>query len=189
MSSKIKITDKTYSPATPYPLATALRAAMPDAEIAQIHFQSESAVSFDTKKFKTDQIVFADSVFSKLFPLHVKQGSIKRALAEPGFAILTEETAHRFFGNENPVGKRIKVENIIEVQVAAVIANAPGNSHLPYSMLVSYASLQPEFIGGFPLDQWGLTAAGFTYIALPNSNKVRQAESVLASIAVSVLAE
>ena len=62
---------------------------MPDEKlISQIHFQKDDVISFDNKKFKEQNIVFADSVFPKLFPLTVKQGSIQRALAEPGFTIL-----------------------------------------------------------------------------------------------------
>jgi ABC-type antimicrobial peptide transport system permease subunit len=177
-------TGKTYSPITPYPLAVAMRASMPGEKlISQIHFQKDDAISLDNKKFKEENIVFADSVFPKLFPLIVQQGSIQRALAEPGFTILTETTARKFFGNANAVGKRIKVANLVDLQVAAVIADAPSNSHLPYNMLISYASLRPEFIGGFPLDQWGLNAAGFTYIALPNQNQVQHIQTALASIA------
>ncbi len=184
VKSSMRSNGKTYGPVTPYPLATALRAAMPGEKlISQIHFQKDDVISFNSKIFKEQNIVFADSVFPKLFPLTVKQGSIQRALAEPDFTILTEETAHKFFGNENPIGKRIKIANLVDLQVAAVIANAPANSHLQYNMLVSYSSLKPEFIGGFPLDQWGLNAAGFTYIALPNQNQRRQVQAALTSIA------
>ncbi len=95
---------KTYGSITPYPLATALRAEMPGKKlISQIHFQKDDVISFENKKFKEQDIVFADSVFPKLFPLTVKQGSIERALSEPNFTILTEETAHKFFGNNNPI--------------------------------------------------------------------------------------
>lgn len=175
---------KTYGPVTPYPLATSLRIAMPDEKlISQIHFQKEDVISFENKKFKTENILFADSIFPKLFSLSVKQGNVQKALAEPGFVILTEATAHKFFGKDDPVGKRIKIANLVDLQVAAVIANAPANSHLQYNVLISYASLRPEFIGGLPLDQWGLNASGFTYIGLSSPNKVQQVQASLASIA------
>ena len=34
-------------------------------------------------------------------------------------------------------------------------------------MIVSMSSFTPDFIGGFPIDHWGLTARGYTYIVLP----------------------
>jgi ABC-type antimicrobial peptide transport system permease subunit len=177
-------TGKNYSAITPYPLATAMRAAMPGEKlISQIHFQKDDVISFDDKKFKEQNIVFADSVFPKLFPLTVQEGSLQRAFSEPGFAVLTEETAHKFFGNSDAIGKRIKIANTVDLQVVAVIANAPSNSHLPYNMLISYASLIPVFIGGFPLDQWGLNASGFTYIGLPDKSQVHRVETALATIA------
>ena len=183
VKSATRSTGKTYSAITPYPLAAALRATTSMKLISQIHFQREDVISFDNKKFKEENIVFADSVFPRLFPLTVKQGSIGRALTEPGFAIVTEETAHKFFGNENPIGKRVKIANLVDLQVAAVIANAPANSHLQYNMLISYPSLKPEFIGGFPLDQWGLNSAGYTYIGLPDENQTGHVNAALASIA------
>jgi ABC-type antimicrobial peptide transport system permease subunit len=184
VKSAASATGKTFSPVTQYPLATAMRAAMPDEKlISQIHYQKDDIISFGDKKFKEQNIIFADSVFPKLFPLSVKQGSIQRALAEPGFAILTEETAHKFFGNESAIGKRIKIANLVDLQVAGVVADAPANTHLPYNMLISYASLKPEFIGGLPLDEWGVNSAGYTYIGLSNPNLVQHTETVLSSIA------
>jgi len=177
-------TGKSFSPITPYPLASALRAQMQDEKlISQIHFQEDVIVTADERKFKEANIVFADSVFPQLFHLAVKKGSIRNAFSQPGFAVLTQSTAKKYFGEEESIGKRIKIENILEVEIAAVIEDAPGNSHLPYKILVSYLSMKPEFIGGFPLDQWGINANGFTYIGLNDIHKTKQVEAALASIA------
>ena len=176
-------TDRKNSPATPYPLAAGMRTAMPDQKlISQIHFETENVFSFGDKKFKEKNIVFADSVFPKLFSLTVKQGSIQRALAEPGFVILTETAAKRYFGAADPVGKRIKLAALLDLEVAAVVADAPSNSHLPYHALVSYPSLTKHFLGDLPMDQWDMTASGFTYIGLRGDNQVKQVETILASL-------
>src|SRR5665213_932481 len=184
VENSVSSNGKTYTPVTQYPLATALRTAMPDEKlISQIHYLNRGLIAFSNKKFKEENIIFADSVFPSLFPLKVKQGSIKTALAEPGFAILTETTARKFFGNADAVGKRFKMENLVDLQVAAVVADAPSNTHLPYNMLVSFSNLRPEFIGGLPLDQWGVSSQGFTYIELKNRNEVKHTETELNVIA------
>jgi putative ABC transport system permease protein len=181
---------KTFSAVTPYPLAPALRTAIPGEElISQIHFERETEVSFDDKKFKEKNVVFADSVFPKLFPLTVKQGSIQKALSAPGFTILTEESAKRFFGKEGAVGKRIRLANLVDLQVAAVVADIPSNTHLPFNMLVSYLSFKPDFIGGFPIDQWSVGAAGYVYIGLLGDNKVKHTETILTSLVTKNLNE
>lgn len=184
VESSVSANGKTYTPVTQYPLATALRTAMPDEKlISQINYLNKGYISFGNKKLKEEKIIFADSVFPRLFSLKVKQGSIQRALSEPGFTILTESTAHKFFGKADPIGKRFKMENLVDLQVAAVVADAPSNTHLPYNMLVSISNLRPEFIGGLPIDEWGVSSQGFTYIGLQNKNEVKHTEAELASIA------
>jgi len=177
-------TGEVYSATTQYPLATAMRTAMPEEKlISQIHSQAKDIVTVGDKKFTEFNIIFADSVFPRMFPMQAKAGSLQRALAEPGFAVLTEKTAHRYFGNADPIGRRIKVANLIDLQVAAVVADPPSNTHLPYNLLVPYRNMNKALIGGFPIDSWSVTADGFAYIGLSSENKVRQVEAQLASIA------
>ncbi|MBN9382130.1 MAG: ABC transporter permease [Chitinophagaceae bacterium] len=177
-------TGEVYSATTQYPLAAAMRAAMPEEKlISQIHYQGKDVVTVGDKKFTEFNIIFADSVFPRMFPMQVKAGSLQRALADPGFGILTEKTAHRYFGNTDPIGQRIKVANLIDLQVAAVVADPPSNTHIPYSMLVPYGNMNRALIGGFPIDSWSVTAEGYAYIGLSGENKVKLVEAQLASIA------
>jgi ABC-type antimicrobial peptide transport system permease subunit len=155
-----------FNAVTPYPLARGMRTAMPGEKyISQIHFDKESSVQVPGQPIvKAGAIVFADSVFPKLFPLVLRAGSLDRAFSERGFVVLTESSAHRYFGAADAIGKRLKVDGLIDLSVAAVVADPAPNSHLPYDMLISYPSLTKEMIGGFPLDQWSLTANGYVYI-------------------------
>jgi putative ABC transport system permease protein len=154
-----------YNAVTPYPLAAALRVAMPDQPyISQIHWERETTVLIGTTVLKEKNVVFADSVFPRLFPIQLREGSLTRVLGNSGFAVLTETTAERYFGHVDAVGKRIRIGNTLELQVAAVIADPPANTHLPYHMLVSYPSLTNDFIGGLEMKEWTLSANGFTYI-------------------------
>jgi putative ABC transport system permease protein len=174
----------TSEPVTPYPLATAMRTAMPEeALISQIHNHNNGVISFGDKKIKEERILFVDSIFPALFPIVVKSGSSKDVLSKPGFVLLTERTAGKFFGDENPVGKRLKLDNRVDLQVAAVIADAPGNTHLPYSMLVSYLSLNTDLAGGLPIDQWGMNMNGFVYMGMKTNRSTDPVEKSLADIA------
>ncbi len=169
---------------TPYPLATAMRTAMPDQPlISQIHFDKDGTITVDNKNFKEKNVVFADSVFPRLFPLKVIEGSLQRAFSEPGFIVLTQSAATRYFGKENAIGKKILYAGFIDLQVAAVIQDAPSNTHLPYHVLISYLSMSGHLIGDFPLDQWGMHADGFVYIGLPDQGQINRTETILRSIA------
>ena len=81
VNNSVASTGKTYGAPTPYPLATAMRAAMPDQKlISQIHFEKEDLISFGETKLKEKNVVFADSVFPRLFTLTVVQGEIKKGI-------------------------------------------------------------------------------------------------------------
>ncbi len=145
-----------YNAVTPYPLATAMRTALGDQKyIAQIQFDKDNLlVTVGTKKFSENSVIFADSVFPKIFPLTILSGSLQRALSEPGFAVLTQTLATKYFGHEPAIGKRIRYQNLLDLEIAAVIADPPANSHLPYSMLIlTYAASLPG-----PKDHWRLPA-------------------------------
>jgi putative ABC transport system permease protein len=196
-----------YQAVTPYPLARGLRAAMPAQTIAgqrapggttsgqaapgqplvsQIDYDKESGIQLPGQQMmKTGAVVFADSVFPRLFPLEVRAGSLQHALSEKGYAVLTASMARRLFGAADPIGKRMKLDNQLDLSVAAVVADPAPNTHLPYDMLVSYASFTKDFIGGFSLDQWTLTAEGYTYVGFSGEGipgQVAQTERILANV-------
>jgi len=176
-----------YQSVTPYPLATGLRAAMPgNTLVSQIDYEKESIVRLPGQQsMKTGPIVFADSVFPKLFPLTVQAGSLQRAFADKDKVVLTASAAKRYFGRADPIGKRMKVGDLVDLWVAAVVADPAPNTHLPYELLVSYSSFTKDLIGGFSLDTWTLTAEGYTYVGFSGGGipgQVAQTERVLAGL-------
>jgi ABC-type antimicrobial peptide transport system permease subunit len=118
-----------------------------------------------------------------VFHFAVKSGNAGAALARPGTVLLAEKTATRLFGAENPVGKNLKLAGILNLEVAGVIADSPGNSHLPFSMLVSYPSLTSDFVGGLQLDDWGINSNGYAYMRLPSQFSLAQFQERLHALA------
>lgn len=173
---------KTNTAVTQYPLAPVIRTAMPGLLVSQVHYQKNDVIAFGNKKFKESNIFFADSVFPKLFPVTVKQGNVQKALAEPGYAVLTESTAKKYFGNTDAVGQRFKLDDFMSLEVGAVIADVPSNSHLQYNMLAGFRNMDSKLVGGFPLNEWGLRANGYTYVGFTGADKVKNIEHALAGI-------
>ena len=92
---------------------------------------------------------FADPGLIRIFDFDVLGGDPEAALDRPNGVVLTETTAHRLFGDEDPVGKSLEVqaEDFPEFaeggfEVGAVIDDLPHNTHLDFDMLISTSTLQ-----------------------------------------------
>ena len=71
----------------------------------------------------------------------------KTALKNPFSVMLSEETARKYFGNEDPMNKVLRANNQFDVKVTGVYKGFPANSHMHPGMLVSFSTLNdPECI-------------------------------------------
>ena len=68
-------------------------------------------VRYQDKLFNENRFRFADNSFLEMFTFPIIKGDSKLALTEPNSVVITEETAERYFGEKNPVGKVINIEN------------------------------------------------------------------------------
>ena len=89
-----------------------------------------------------DHISFADNSILDMFDIPLQVGNPSNALEEPNTAILTQEIAARLFGNEDPLGKTIKINNRFELKVNGIFDNLPKNSHLPLGIVISYTTFR-----------------------------------------------
>ncbi len=159
---------------TPFPLANAIRN-----EVSGIDFVSLAHPVYTKivevsagRRFLQQNILAVEPDFLEIFQVKAVQGDVYKALRQPYQAVLTESTAKKFFGNENPIGKTIsfEVNKKFEFTVGAVIQDFPANTHLPASMLVSYAYnenfLKPN------LDGWTYVSGTETLLVLsPDANR------------------
>jgi putative ABC transport system permease protein len=157
-----------YGSSTPYPFANAFRNDFPDVPlVTQMHYEGEATIKLGDHKQKIDYVLFADSLFFDVFDFEVLSGNPKVDLGQPGKVFLTKSLADKLLkGEKNGV---IKLNNRVELEVAGIVADPPPNSHIRFSMVVSMSSLTGDFIGGLPLDHWGLTASGLVYMVLPEN--------------------
>lgn len=161
---------------TPYPFANAFRQDFSDVPLAtQIHYQEEGFVTVGTEKQEIEKVVFADSVFFKVFDFGVISGNPSKDLGEPNKAFVTEGLAEKL---KVTVGSKIKIDNKLDVEVVGLLKNVPPNSHLQYNMVVSMPSFTKQYFG-WPVDRWGLNSSGFSYIVLPSRVTPEQVEARL----------
>jgi putative ABC transport system permease protein len=106
------------------------------------------------------------SVFD-VFSFPPVAGDPHTALQDPFALVLTQSVAQRLFGDDNPIGKTLEVNNSHEYHVTAVIEDLE-RTHLRFDMLAPFANLgkiigQSELVG---FDSWNLA----TYVLLPENH-------------------
>ena len=98
----------------------------------------------EVKQFEEDFIMAADSNFFTFFSIRVLKGDPKKVLLQQNDVVLTEETAKRYFGNSDPVGKTIRMFNQ-DFHVSGICENVPDNSHFKFDFLSKW---DDNFFGG-----------------------------------------
>ena len=94
------------------PVAQTLKKDFPEVEAAtRLRDNGMPKVVIGNKTFKEDAFAYVDSNFFLVFTLPLIAGDAKTALLEPNTIVITNEAAHKYFGNENPVGKVINLKH------------------------------------------------------------------------------
>ncbi len=142
--------------ALPYPMGEELRSKYPDFKaIAMCDWGgSHSLVSGEHKIIKRGHWMGEEGI--DMFSLNVLEGS-KNPLHDPYSIVLTGETAKALFGEENPIGKTVRFDNIVDLKVSAVIEKLPHNSSISFDYLVPFHLQESIFyyIKQFHKTNWG----------------------------------
>jgi putative ABC transport system permease protein len=132
-------------------------------KLSRIYFSNRSLVKTGDNNNYEDRIVYADSAFFEIFSYQAVAGDITQFLKKPNSIILTESTAKRYFGKDDPLGKTIEIDNQYSFEVTGVIKDVPVKSHFKFDFIASYSSLDKQPVAGY-FPQWGATFGSYTYM-------------------------
>lgn len=145
------------------PMGATLKSDFPEVEefTRLFTFDGDPIVRYEDDVFIEENFYYADSTFFNVFTAPAIYGDPDLMLNRPNTVVLTEEIAHKYFGNEDPVGKMLQVGQREEnFEVTGVVRGLPVNSHFRFNMLGSMTS-----IGIADVTQW-LGNNNYTYIRL-----------------------
>ncbi len=123
---------------TPFPLAAALKEEYPEI-IRSTRYHNVSTTFIKGENKITGKLALADKDFFMMYHIEFVRGDKNNALTGPYDAVITEEMAKRYFGDEDPLGKPIAVnksKNILTVK--GVIKDIPRNSHFYSDCIASF---------------------------------------------------
>src|SRR6266487_2195547 len=130
-------------------LAPALKTEFPEvADAARLYnmgYKNNCIFTYQNKYFKETKFLYADASFLTMFSFPFIQGNPKTALTQPFTAVISESFSHKFFGNENPIGKLIQMDdddrNSELCKITGIFKDVPENSHIKFKVLISYTTL------------------------------------------------
>jgi putative ABC transport system permease protein len=134
-------------------------------------------VAHEDVTFYETGIKFTDPEVFQVFDIPLLQGDPDTALAQPFSIVLSESTARKYFGDEDPMGKSIMVENQLPIKVTGIMQDLPENTHLSVDMLGSLSTI-PQVFGESFLESWASNNF-HTYILTPDGYDIAGFEAQL----------
>ncbi|GAB3025465.1 ABC transporter permease [Spirosoma pulveris] len=125
---------------------------------------------------KEGVIAFVEPEYFQIFDYQWVSGSPKTAVSNPQTAVLSEKMAHRYFGDTNPVGKTIRIDNKMDFVVTGLVKDPPVTSSVPFEVLLSFASLK-QYGTNTDWNDWQSNYSGAQiYMTLPEQVASAQME-------------
>lgn len=152
---------------TPGPLAKALNDNYPEIVNSTRFTFGRGNLRYGNKIFY-EPVALADPEFLKIFSYPLVIGNPDNVLNDLHSILMTEESAEKYFGNENPVGKTIIFDDSLSLKVTGVLKDVPTDSHLRFDFLLNFEFLKNL---GRNLDEWGNNSF-YTYVLLQQNVKV-----------------
>ncbi len=152
----------------------------PDIEkMTRLYPQGITAIHYGDKIFNEPDVYCADENFFDVFTQKMVIGNPKTALKEPFSIILSEEAAKKYFGNEDPMNKSLRLMNLFNLKVTGIYKRFPENSFMHPEVLISFSTLNDTAVYGAEnlRTSWSNNSF-FTFLLMPENypvqNMVRQ---------------
>ncbi|MGH7600302.1 MAG: ABC transporter permease [bacterium] len=141
-------------------LAPLLAETYSDLQVTRLYywFYGDVLVGAGDRRFNESRYYRADSTFLNVFAFELLHGDRLTALRNPYSIIITAATARKYFGDQNPVGAQLQINNSRTFTVTGVVRDLPPNTHFKFDFIA--------FDGrGFP-DEWSEKEV-WTYFKIP----------------------
>ncbi len=123
------------------PLAETMMSDFPEVEVAaRVRNFGYPVIRYNDKVFSEEKFFSADSTFFDVFTVEFIAGEESRALTQPNTLVITDKTAKRYFGDENPIGKSVSSDNRRNYEIVGVVKEFPENSHFHFDILLSLST-------------------------------------------------
>jgi ABC-type antimicrobial peptide transport system permease subunit len=152
---------ETYGSSTiPYSLTPVMQEDYPEiVDHVRLRTFNGAMMQVDDKTFYEDNVLLSEVSLFKMFSFELLKGAPEVVLKEIHSIILTEDTAHKYFGDEDPMGKVIRYNDNIDFTVTGIAANPPQNSSINFNMIIPF-----EILGEERINSWSWESSGYVQL-------------------------
>jgi putative ABC transport system permease protein len=172
-----------YSTGVPNPLGEAFRREYSVAEkLARIAFVKKRIVAVSPEKKFEEDLAFADADFLEIFDFPLLEGNPKTALREPNTALITDRIAKQYFGDKDPVGQILHIDESLVVKITGVLRDLPVTTDFRPEIYLPFSNLQKHSPWLVEKDWWlGFNKEMQCFIRLKPGVSVAEVESKVLS--------
>ena len=157
------------------PVGPALQADFPQIEkVVQFMSPVSLLLQHGDRRLQQDNLLCMDSTAFDVFSWKMLQGDAHTALVKPNSIVLTRSVAEKFFGNENPIGQALRVNNSDNFMVTGVMEDVPPNSQFSFNGLISMSTARKWRDEIF--HWWGYVDF-YTYLLLKENTDIRSLQA------------
>jgi putative ABC transport system permease protein len=132
------------------------------------------------------KVLYVDTTFIRIFSFEILSGNPTTMLRGRNSVVITEETAAKYFGKENPIGKSIEIEGDEKFEsfvVTGIIQTPPVNSSIRFDMLVPFETQIPREASALTavMNDWNSIYLN-TFFFFKKGTDIKKAESKLWSV-------
>lgn len=125
-------------------------------------YKLEGVFFYKDKFFKEEKVFRSESMIFDLLGIPVIKGTAKGCLDDPSSVAISESTALKYFGDEDPIGKTLSMNKLVNLTVTAVFKDFPPNMHIKgdiFTSLQAWIKREPQMF----TDGWFFSGF-FTYV-------------------------
>ncbi|PHQ29911.1 FtsX-like permease family protein [Leeuwenhoekiella nanhaiensis] len=118
----------------------------PEIETSTRVFDINLNMQKGTETVREQNVLAVDSTFLNIFGVELLRGNATEALRAPLSLVLSESAVQKYFGDQDPLGKTLKIMNgKYTAQVTGIMPALPENSQIKADMLLSISSYTQVF--------------------------------------------
>jgi putative ABC transport system permease protein len=107
-------------------------------------FPFDGLFRYGDKSFHEQQLLLADKNFFQFFSFPLLKGDASGVLSNGNSIVISKALAVKYFGNEDPIGKMVRLDDQYDMLVTGVFGEASGNTHLQFDAVGSMNILESE---------------------------------------------